>query len=150
MSISSRIAEDQPDTFAFSAENKSKIKAILAKYPKDRKASAVLPLLDLAQRQHDNWVPMKAIEEIAQILDMAEIRVLEVATFYTMFNLRPVGKYFIQACGTTPCWLRGSDDVMRCIKDKVGISNGETSADGKFTLLEVECLGACVNAPMVQ
>jgi len=150
MSISSRIAEDQPDTFTFSAENKSRIKSILAKYPKDRKASAVLPLLDLAQRQHDNWVPMKAIEEIAKILDMAEIRVLEVATFYTMFNLRPVGRYFIQACGTTPCWLRGSDDVMRCIKDKVGISNGETSADGKFTLLEVECLGACVNAPMVQ
>ena len=150
MSISSRITENQPESFAFTAENKARIKAILAKYPKDRKASAVLPLLDLAQRQHDNWVPMKAIEEIAQILDMAEIRVLEVATFYTMFNLRPVGKYFIQACGTTPCWLRGSDDVMRCIKDKVGISNGETSADGKFTLLEVECLGACVNAPMVQ
>ena len=150
MSISSRIAEDQPDAFAFTSENKARIKSILAKYPKDRKASAVLPLLDLAQRQHDNWVPMKAIEEIAKILDMAEIRVLEVATFYTMFNLRPVGRYFIQACGTTPCWLRGSDDVMRCIKDKVGISNGETSADGKFTLLEVECLGACVNAPMVQ
>ncbi|XDZ64583.1 NADH-quinone oxidoreductase subunit NuoE [Alphaproteobacteria bacterium LSUCC0684] len=150
MSISSRIAEDQPEKFAFTAENKARIKTILAKYPKDRKASAVLPLLDLAQRQHDNWVPMKAIEEIANILDMAEIRVLEVATFYTMFNLRPVGKYFIQACGTTPCWLRGSDDVMRCIKDKVGISNGETSPDGKFTLLEVECLGACVNAPMVQ
>jgi len=150
MSISSRIAEDQPKKFAFTAENKARIKTILAKYPKDRKASAVLPLLDLAQRQHDNWVPMKAIEEIANILDMAEIRVLEVATFYTMFNLRPVGKYFIQACGTTPCWLRGSDDVMRCIKDKVGISNGETSSDGKFTLLEVECLGACVNAPMVQ
>jgi len=150
MSISSRIAEVQPEEFVFTPENKAKIKTILAKYPKDRKASAVLPLLDLAQRQHDNWVPMKAIEEIACLLDMAEIRVLEVATFYTMFNLRPVGKYFIQACGTTPCWLRGSADVMRCIKNKVGISSGETSADGKFTLLEVECLGACVNAPMVQ
>ena len=150
MSINSRIADDQPESFAFTAENKKVIKTILAKYPSDRKASAVIPLLDLAQRQHDNWIPMKAIECIADTLDMAEIRVLEVATFYTMFNLRPVGKYFIQACGTTPCWLRGSDDVFRCIYDKVGIKNGETSADGKFTLLEVECLGACVNAPMVQ
>ncbi len=150
MSISRRIADNQPDHFAFSAENKKKIKAILAKYPKERKNSAVLPLLDLAQRQHDNWLPMKAIEAVAEICDMAEIRVLEVATFYTMFNLKPVGKYFIQACGTTPCWLRGSDDVMRCIKDKLGISSGETSACGKFSLLEVECLGACVNAPMVQ
>ena len=150
MSINSRIASDQPDSFAFTAENKKVITSILGKYPSDRKASAVIPLLDLAQRQHDNWIPMKAIEEIANTLDMAEIRVLEVATFYTMFNLRPVGKYFIQACGTTPCWLRGSDDVMRCIYDKVGIKSGETSEDGKFTLLEVECLGACVNAPMVQ
>lgn len=150
MSISRRIADNQPDHFAFSAENKKKIKDILAKYPKDRKNSAVLPLLDLAQRQHDNWLPMKAIEAVAEICDMAEIRVLEVATFYTMFNLKPVGKYFIQACGTTPCWLRGSDDVMRCIKDKLGITSGQTSVCGKFTLLEVECLGACVNAPMVQ
>jgi NADH-quinone oxidoreductase E subunit len=150
MSISRRIADNQPDHFDFSADNKKKIKTILAKYPKERKNSAVLPLLDLAQRQHDNWLPMKAIEAVAEICDMAEIRVLEVATFYTMFNLKPVGKYFIQACGTTPCWLRGSDDVMRCIKDKLGISSGETSACGKFSLLEVECLGACVNAPMVQ
>ena len=150
MSISRRIADNQPEHFAFSAENKKKIKDILAKYPKDRKNSAVLPLLDLAQRQHDNWLPMKAIEAVAEICDMAEIRVLEVATFYTMFNLKPVGKYFIQACGTTPCWLRGSDDVMRCIKDKLGIASGQTSVCGKFTLLEVECLGACVNAPMVQ
>ena len=150
MSINSRIADEQPTSFAFSADNKKVIKAILAKYPKDRKASAVIPLLDLAQRQHDNWIPMKAIELIAETLDMAEIRVLEVATFYTMFNLRPVGKFFIQACGTTPCWLRGSDDVMRCIHDKLGIKSGETSACGQFSMLEVECLGACVNAPMVQ
>ena len=150
MSASSRIADDQPDRFAFTAENKKRIGAILAKYPKDRKASAVIPLLDLAQRQHGNWIPMKAVEEVAGILGMAEIRVLEVATFYTMFNLSPVGRYLIQACGTTPCWLRGSDDVMRCIFDKLGIRPGETSACGRFTLLEVECLGACVNAPMVQ
>ena len=150
MSISSRIAENQPESFAFTAQNKKRIKEILGKYPKERKASAVMPLLDLAQRQHDNWIPMKAIEEISSMLGMAEIRVLEVATFYTMFNLRPVGHYYIQACGTTPCWLRGSDDVMRSIYDKLGIRTGETSACGKFTLLEVECLGACVNAPMVQ
>ena len=150
MSINARIADNQPDHFAFTSENKKRIKSILAKYPKERKASAVLPLLDLAQRQHDNWIPMKAIEAIAELLDMAEIRVLEVATFYTMFNLRPVGKYFIQACGTTPCWLRGSADVMRAVYDRLGIEPGEMTDDGKFSLLEVECLGACVNAPMIQ
>lgn len=150
MSIEARIASDQPDSFAFSKENEAKIKRIVAKYPKGRQASAVMPLLDLAQRQHDNWIPMKAIELIAQKLDMAEIRVLEVATFYTMFNLKPVGKYFLQACTTTPCWLRGSDEMMRAIKDRYQISSGETSRCGKFSLLEVECLGACVNAPILQ
>ena len=150
MSIEARIASDQPDSFAFSKENESEIKRIVAKYPKGRQASAVMPLLDLAQRQHDNWIPMKAIELIAQKLDMAEIRVLEVATFYTMFNLKPVGKYFLQACTTTPCWLRGSDEMMRAIKDRYQISSGETSRCGKFSLLEVECLGACVNAPILQ
>ena len=150
MSIDARIADNQPDSFAFTRENEAEIKRIVAKYPKGRQASAVMPLLDLAQRQHDNWIPMKAIEVIANKLDMAEIRVLEVATFYTMFNLKPVGKYFLQACTTTPCWLRGSDNMMRCIKDRYGISSGETSACGRFTLLEVECLGACVNAPILQ
>ena len=150
MSIDARIADDQPDSFAFSRESEAEAKRIIAKYPKGRQASAVMPLLDLAQRQHDNWIPMKAIEMIAARLDMAEIRVLEVATFYTMFNLKPVGKYFLQACTTTPCWLRGSDSMMRCIKDRYGISSGETSACGRFTLLEVECLGACVNAPILQ
>ena len=150
MSIDARIADNQPDSFAFTRENEAEIKRIVAKYPKGRQASAVMPLLDLAQRQHDNWIPMKAIELIAKKLDMAEIRVLEVATFYTMFNLKPVGKYFLQACTTTPCWLRGSDNMMRCIKDRYGISSGETSECGRFTLLEVECLGACVNAPILQ
>jgi len=150
MSIEARIASDQPDSFAFSKENEAEIKRIVAKYPKGRQASAVMPLLDLAQRQHDNWIPMKAIELIAKKLDMAEIRVLEVATFYTMFNLKPVGKYFLQACTTTPCWLRGSDEMMRAIKDRYKISSGETSRCGKFSLLEVECLGACVNAPILQ
>ena len=150
MSIDARIADNQPDSFAFTKENEAEIRRIVAKYPKGRQASAVMPLLDLAQRQHDNWIPMKAIELIARKLDMAEIRVLEVATFYTMFNLKPVGKYFLQACTTTPCWLRGSDNMMRCIKDRYGISSGETSECGRFTLLEVECLGACVNAPILQ
>ena len=150
MSIDARIAEDQPQSFAFTRENEAEIKRIVAKYPKGRQASAVMPLLDLAQRQHDNWIPMAAIELIAKKLDMAEIRVLEVATFYTMFNLKPVGKYFLQACTTTPCWLRGSDNMMRCIKDRYGINSGETSACGRFSLLEVECLGACVNAPILQ
>jgi len=150
MSIDARIADDQPDSFAFTRENETEAKRIIAKYPKGRQASAVMPLLDLAQRQHDNWIPMKAIEMIAAKLDMAEIRVLEVATFYTMFNLKPVGRYFLQACTTTPCWLRGSDNMMRCIKDRYGISSGETSECGRFTLLEVECLGACVNAPILQ
>ena len=150
MSIDARIADNQPDSFAFTRENEAEIKRIVAKYPKGRQASAVMPLLDLAQRQHDNWIPMEAIELIAKKLDMAEIRVLEVATFYTMFNLKPVGKYFLQACTTTPCWLRGSDNMMRCIKDRYGISSGETSECGRFTLLEVECLGACVNAPILQ
>jgi len=150
MSIDERIADDQPEEFAFSKENEAEIKRIVAKYPKGRQASAVMPLLDLAQRQHNNWIPMKAIELIAQKLEMAEIRVLEVATFYTMFNLKPVGKYFLQACTTTPCWLRGSDEMMRAIKDRYNISSGQTSACGRFSLLEVECLGACVNAPILQ
>ena len=150
MSIAAITSDFQPDSFAFSAENEAQIERILAKYPDERKASAVMPLLDLAQRQHDNWIPMKAIEVIAQRLDMAQIRVLEVASFYTMFNLKPVGKYFLQVCGTTPCMLRGSDDVIRCIKDKLNIGSGETTEDGQFSMLEVECLGACVNAPIIQ
>ena len=150
MSIESRIASNQPSSFKFSKENEAEVRRIIAKYPKGRQASAVMPLLDLAQRQHENWIPMKAIELIANKLDMAEIRVLEVATFYTMFNLKPLGQFFLQACTTTPCWLRGSDEMMRAIKDRCNISSGETSACGRFSLLEVECLGACVNAPILQ
>ncbi len=150
MSIESRIASNQPTSFSFSKENEAEVRRVIAKYPKGRQASAVMPLLDLAQRQHENWIPMKAIELIANRLDMAQIRVLEVATFYTMFNLKPVGQFFLQACTTTPCWLRGSDEIMRAIKDRCNISSGETSACGRFSLLEVECLGACVNAPILQ
>ncbi|MEW5703401.1 MAG: NADH-quinone oxidoreductase subunit NuoE [Pseudomonadota bacterium] len=140
----------QPSSFAFSPENEAKIPAILAKYPADRQASAVLPLLDLAQRQSGGWLPRAAMDHVAQRLSMAPIRVYEVATFYTMFNLRPVGRNFVQVCTTTPCWLRGSDNVLRACKETLGIGCGETTADEKFTLTEVECLGACVNAPMVQ
>lgn len=144
-------AHQQPDSFEWTADSQAKIEKIVAKYPAGRQASAVIPLLDLAQRQHDNWIPLKAIDAIAATLDMPRIRVLEVATFYTMFNLAPVGKWFLQACTTTPCWLRGSDDVMRCIKDKLGLSkNFQSTPDGQFTLLEVECLGVCANAPVVQ
>jgi NADH-quinone oxidoreductase E subunit len=141
---------EQPASFEFTSENLEKARHHIAKYPHGRQASAVLPLLDLAQRQHDNWLPRAAMDKVAEILDMAPIRVYEVATFYTMFNLRPVGRWFLQACTTTPCWLRGSDDVVAACRKKLGIGVGESTADGQFTLVEVECLGACVNAPILQ
>ena len=142
--------EQQPDSFAFTPENMAAAREIIARYPPRRQASAVMPLLDLAQRQHQNWLPRAAMDAVAEILEMPRIRVYEVATFYTMYNLAPVGQHFVQVCTTTPCWLRGSDDVVTACKSKLGIEFGETTADGKFTLIEVECLGACVNAPMMQ
>ena len=142
-------AENQ-DSFAFTAESLEQAKAILAKYPGDRAASATLPLLTLAQRQNDNWLPRAAMDVVAEMVGLAPMRVYEVATFYTMYNLKPVGKNFVQVCTNISCLLKGSDDVFRVCKKKLGIDNGETSADGAFTLLEVECLGACVNAPMMQ
>jgi NADH-quinone oxidoreductase E subunit len=141
---------DQPATFAFTQENLQRAQKIIAKYPPGRQQSAVLPLLDMAQRQHQNWVPRAAMDYIAGLLGLAPIRVYEVATFYTMFNLTPVGKYLVQICTTTPCWLRGSDDIVKACERKLGIGMNETTADGLFTMKEVECLGACVNAPMVQ
>jgi NADH-quinone oxidoreductase E subunit len=140
----------QPASFAFTPENLAKAKAYMAKYPEGRQASAVLPLLDLAQRQHDNWLPRAAMDHVAEVLGMAPMRVYEVATFYAMFNLRPVGRYFFQICTTTPCWLRGSDAVVAACHKKLGIGIGETTPDKLFTLTEVECLGACVNAPIIQ
>lgn len=140
----------QPESFAFTAENRKQVKVLVGRYPKGRQASAVLPLLDLAQRQSQGWLPQAAIEHVAGLLGMPAMRVMEVASFYSMFNLAPVGKYLLQLCGTTPCWLRGSDEVREAIKEVCGIGVGETSEDGLFTLVEVECLGACVNAPMVQ
>ena len=141
---------DQPAGFDFAPENLERAKAHIAKYPPGRQASAVLPLLDLAQRQHAGWLPRAAMDRVAEMLGMAPIRVYEVATFYTMLNLRPVGRYLLQACTTTPCWLRGSDEVVHACEKKLGVGIGGTTPDGMFTLVEVECLGACVNAPILQ
>jgi NADH-quinone oxidoreductase E subunit len=142
------LAAEQPSSFAFNAEHLERAKRIIAKYPAGRQASAVMPLLDLAQRQ-EGWVTRPAIEVIATMLDMAPIRVLEVATFYTMFNLSPVGKNHVQVCTSLSCWLRGSDDIVRACKERLGIGLGGTTTDGMFSLVEVECAGACVNAPVV-
>ena len=140
----------QPASFEFTSENLNRAKAIIGKYPDGRQQSALLPLLDLAQRQHDNWLPRAAMDYVADLLEVPPIRAYEVASFYTMFNKAPVGRHFIQVCTTTPCWLCGSNDLLKAIKDKTGAGVGETSADGTVTVVEVECLGACVNAPMVQ
>jgi len=137
-------------TFQFNEENQKKIREISAKYPADRQKSAVMPLLDLAQRQNQNWISKDVITCIAEILKMPEIKVYEVASFYTMYNLKPVGKYLLQFCKTTPCMLRGIDKIIKDCEEKLGIEMDETTLDGLFTLKEVECLGACVNAPVVQ
>ncbi len=142
--------EENKKSFKFSLDNQKKINEILKKYPTSQKASAVMPLLDLAMRQCEGWIPESAMKEIARIINVPFIRVYEVASFYSMFNLKPIGKYFIQVCTTTPCWLRGSDKLVNICKKYLEIENNETTADGLFTLKTVECLGACVNAPMVQ
>ncbi|MFT8643990.1 complex I 24 kDa subunit family protein [Gluconacetobacter sp.] len=147
---------EQPDSFAFDAESEEQIAAILAKYPPERKASGTLPLLYVVQKQMGRqtgsaWVPRVAMDEVARRLDVAPIRVYEVATFYLMFNTKPIGRYHLQVCTTTSCWLRGSDDVVAACKKATGIDGfGQSSADGLFTLTEVECLGACANAPILQ
>ena len=140
----------QPAAFEFTAENLARAKAVIAKYPDGRQQSALLPLLELAQRQNENWLPRAAMDYVSELLEIPPIRAYEVASFYTMFNKAPVGRHFIQVCTTSPCWLCGSNDVLKAIKDKTGLSPGESSTDGAFTVVEVECLGACVNAPMVQ
>ena len=144
------IKENEKDFFEWSETNFLKVKKIIEKYPRGRKQSAVIPLLDLAQRQNKGWLNKKALEKVAETLSMSFIRVLEVATFYSMFNLKPIGKNYIQICRTTPCWLRGSDKLLNIAKEVTGCSLGDTSEDKKFTVVEVECLGACCNAPMVQ
>ena len=140
--------------FAWTAENAEKAREIIARYPKGREHSAIMPLLDLAQRQvgaetnTQGWLPVPVIEYVARAVNMPYIRALEVVSFYTMYNMAPVGRYHVQVCGTTPCMLRGSDDVLDACYKK-GLKKGQTTPDGLFTLTEVECLGACVNAPMV-
>ena len=140
----------QPDSFEFTPDNKKRAETIIARYPAGREHSAVIPLLDLAQRQHDNWLPRAAMDYVADLLGVPRIRAYEVASFYTMFNKAPVGRHLIQVCTTTPCWLCGSGDILRAIKEKTGLKPGEHDKDGMFSVVEVECLGACVNAPMVQ
>jgi NADH-quinone oxidoreductase subunit E len=144
-----RLAEKQPASFAFTPENLSWAKAQIGKYPEGRQQSAVILILWRAQEQSGGWLPQKAIETTADLLGMARIRVFEIATFYTMFNLAPVGRFHVQLCGTTPCMLRGSEDLKKVCHRMIGEENHVT-ADGAFSWIEVECLGACVNAPMVQ
>ena len=140
----------QPERFAFDAQALAQAERIIARYPPERRQSAVLPLLDLAQRAHGGWLPGAAIRAVAELLGMPEIRAFEVASFYTMFHLAPVGKHIVQLCRTTPCWLRGADAVRDACRGALGVEPGQTTDDGLFTLLEVECLGACVNAPVAQ
>jgi NADH-quinone oxidoreductase subunit E len=144
-----RFAEEQPASFEFTAENKAWAESELAKYPSGRQASAVLALLWRAQMQNSGWLSRAAIEKVATTLDMPNIRVLEIATFYTMFNLAPVGRYYVQLCGTTPCMLSGAEDIKAVCRERIG-EPGHVTADGLFSWTEVECLGACCNAPMVQ
>ena len=135
--------------FEWTSENEEKAQAHIAKYPEGKQQSAVMPLLDIAQRQNGGHVTQEIMEYIAEYVEMPAIKVQEVATFYTMYNHKPVGKHHVQVCGTTPCWLRGSDDIMAACEKKLGIKKGQTTEDGMFTLGEVECAGACVNAPLV-
>ncbi len=151
----SAVDQEQPTHFAFDAESEAQLGKIIARYPAGKQASAVIPLLYVAQRQMGRltgsaWVPRVAMDVIGERLSMPPIRVYEVATFYFMFNMKPIGRFHLQLCGTTPCMLRGSDDVMRACHDAAHVKVGQTSADGLFTLTEVECLGACVNAPVLQ
>ncbi|MFM2150496.1 MAG: hypothetical protein RLZZ187_2802 [Pseudomonadota bacterium] len=151
----SAVEHAEPTSFAFDEQSEAQIGKILARYPAGKQASATIPLLYVVQRQMGRqtgsaWVPRVAMDVIAERLGMPPIRVYEVATFYFMFNMKPIGRFHLQLCGTTPCMLRGSDDVMRACHDAAHVKVGQTSADGLFTLTEVECLGACVNAPVLQ
>jgi NADH-quinone oxidoreductase E subunit len=145
-----KIHDVQPDSFELSKSNLEIANGILKKYPEDRKKSAVMPLLYLAQRQNENWIPLAAMKFIAKYLEMPYIKVYEVATFYTMYNLAPVGKYFVQVCTTSPCLIRGADKIVKICKEKISTKEGTLSKNKLCSWLEVECLGACVNAPMMQ
>lgn len=145
-----RRAQSQGKPFIFSDKALEKAKKILTRYPDGKHESALLPLLDLAQRDNGGWISQEVMEYVANLLGMPPMQVYEVATFYTMFNMAPVGKYLVQVCTTTPCQLCGAEDILKACNDTAGVPQGETSKDGLFTVMEVECLGACVNAPMVQ
>ena len=140
----------QIGAFTVSEAASARVEVIMARYPEDRKASGIIPLLDIAQRENGGWLSKEAIEWVAQTTESAPIRVYEVASFYSMFYTEEVGQHVVQVCRTTPCWLRGSDNLTHAAEEQLGIGLGQTTEDKKFTLIEVECLGACVNAPMVQ
>ena len=145
-----KISKDQPKVFKFNNQNLKAIEKAISNYPKNRQQSAVMSLLYIAQKQNDNWIPLAAMKLIAKTLNMPYIKVYEVATFYTMYNLAPVGEYFFQVCTTTPCMIRGAYKLVDICKKKISKKESEISKDGKSSWLEVECLGACINAPMIQ
>tara|TARA_Y100000590_G_scaffold19223_1_gene22746 strand:- start:1171 stop:1779 length:609 start_codon:yes stop_codon:yes gene_type:complete len=145
-----KISKDQPEIFEFNDKNMEVAKKAISIYPEGKQQSAVMALLYIAQRQNKNWIPLSAMKYIAKILNMPYIKVYEVATFYTMYNLAPVGQYFFQVCTTTPCMIRGAYKLVDVCKNKISENESEISKDGKLSWMEVECLGACVNAPMIQ
>ena len=145
-----RPAKEQPKNFEFNSSSLDAANKIIAKYPKGKQQSAVMALLYIAQRQNNNWIPLAAMKHIAKILDMPYIKVYEVATFYSMYNLSPVGKFFVQVCTTTPCMIRGANKLVEACKEKISENESELSPDKSCSWMEVECLGACVNAPMMQ
>ena len=145
-----KISKEQPSSFEFNKKNLEEAKKIIKNYPEEKQQSAVMPLLYLAQKQNDNWIPLVAMKYIAKFLNMPYIKVYEVATFYTMYNLSPVGKYFFQICTTTPCMIRGAYDIVNVCKEKISNKENQLSKDKTCSWIEVECLGACINAPMMQ
>ena len=145
-----KVSKEQPDKFEFNSKNLEIANKIISNYPKGKQKSAVMPLLYIAQNQNDNWIPLAAIKYISKVLSMPYIKVYEVATFYSMYNLSPVGKYFVQICTTTPCMIRGAYKLVEVCKEKISEKEKSLSKDGKCSWMEVECLGACVNAPMMQ
>ena len=145
-----RPSKEQPETFEFNSVSLEAAKTIIAKYPEEKQHSAVMALLYIAQKQNNNWIPLAAMKYIGKYLDMPYIKVYEVATFYTMYNLAPVGKHFVQVCTTTPCMIRGAYSIVEACKEKISENENELSKDQSCSWMEVECLGACVNAPMIQ
>ena len=145
-----KVSKDQPENFEFNQESLEQAKKIISKYPEGKQQSAVMSLLYIAQKQNNNWIPLSAMKYIGKILNMPYIKVYEVATFYTMYNLTPVGKNFIQVCTTTPCMIRGAGKIVEACKEKISKNENELSKDKSCSWMEVECLGACINAPMIQ